>query len=130
MSKHTEEGPRDFARFLALVAHGAALSELSTELQRITGLTRDEARARDRKVTGKLQLALTLTIDPEGHCDVGYDIKVGEPKKQRPETLFFLTPGNNLSDEMTRQERLPIREVPPPAERTLDVGEAGKAKDV
>lgn len=109
-----EEPPRDFGRFLAALADGAAASELSAELQRIVGLTRDEAEARMEEVTGKLKLTLAINVDPSGHANVGYDIAVSEPKKMRPGTLRFVTPGNNLSDEMTRQQTLPLREAPRP----------------
>jgi hypothetical protein len=119
MSQKTQEGPRDYGRFLALVADGACLSECSAELQRIVGLISSEACSRDEKVTGSFTVKLKITIDPKGHADVGYDILVKEPKKTRPTSLFFVTKGDNLSDEMTRQPKLPVREAPAP--RTADV---------
>jgi len=125
MSQKTQEGPRDFGRFLALVADGAALSECSTELQRAVSLIRSEAEARDEKVSGSITVKLKITIDPKGHADVGYDILVKEPKKTRPDTLFFVTKGDNLSDEMTKQPKLPVREAPAP--RTADTDREPRA---
>ena len=126
--KNTIEGPKDFSRFLAMVADGVAHQELSSELQRVVGLIREEAEARDEPITGGIKLTLSITIDPKGHADVSYDIAVKEPKKKRPETLFFVTRGDNLTDEMTKQPGLPVRDVSaaPRANTTDSASGAGR----
>lgn len=125
-----DEPPRDFGRFLAALADGACASELSAELQRIVGLTCDEAEARMEDATGKLKLTLIIKASPSGHANVGYEIAVTEPKKERPLSLRFITPGHNLSDEMTRQQTLPLREAPRPREAAVEAPDTTTAREV
>lgn len=127
-----EEPPMNFGVLLAKLADGEALSECSTELQRLVGLIRDEAAVRNEPIKGKLVLTIDITVAQKGHADVGYDIKVAEPKKDRPETLMFLTPGNNLSDKQTKQTELPlVREAPRARTTEIDLNPGAKgAKEV
>jgi len=109
-----EEAPINFGVILAKLDDGQAIAELSREQQRLMGLIREESGVRSEPVKGKLVLTLEYVVAQKGHADVSYDIKVVEPKKDRPATLLFLTPGDNLSDKMTKQQELPLREAPRP----------------
>lgn len=111
--KKEEEGPRSFTRFLERVDDGQGVIDLSTAQHKLMKDIREIARSSTNAVKGALTLKLTYVAEPNGTVDVLYDITIKEPKRKRGRSVFFLTPGANLTVENPRQLGLglPVREV-------------------
>lgn len=112
--KKEDEGPRSFTRFLERVDDGQGVIELSAAQHKLMKDIREVARGSSNAVKGALTLKLTYAADPNGTVDVHYDITVKGPKRKLGRSVFFLTPGANLTVENPRQLGLglPVREVP------------------
>lgn len=123
------EAPMNFGVVVAQLNDGAALAKASSELQRLIELTEEEAACRNEAVKSSFVFTLHLTMARKGHVEVSYTTKVNEPKKDGPETLFFITPGHNLSTKMTKQVELPLREAPRARTQEADSGKPD-AKEV
>lgn len=107
----TEEGPRDFARFLALIEDGTCNAELSRQLQELAVQLLTQAKQTNQVAKGEIALKITIRMDPKEHAAVDYDIKVKEPAPPHGGSVFFVTKGGNLTPENQRQQALFPRDV-------------------
>lgn len=131
MSEQTEreEGPRDFAVFLRQVADGQCLVDLSSELHELMLTLREEANTKDG-ASGSLSLELKFKVEGNGVVGSTYLIKRKEPAKRRPNTIFWLTRGGNLTAQNPRQLEMPaVRDVTPTREER-EVEDAAAERDV
>lgn len=115
------EGPRGFAPFLQQIDDGELHTELSKTTQQLVGELYDFADRYRRPGKGTLTVTLSFSVDGNGAIAVAGDVKTKTPKKPRAASVFFRTPGNNLSIENPRQQKLPLREVPASQERPREV---------
>lgn len=106
-----DEGPRDFARFLALLADGEAHRECSVELHELGKVMQHIAQDEHREVKGKLTLEIGLKTDALSVVSATYTIKVAKPSPSRPKTVLWMTDGANFTPENPRQQKLPLRAV-------------------
>jgi len=112
-----EEGPRDFAVFLRQVADGQCLIDLSSELHELMLTLREEAATSKDGVNGSLSLELKFKVEGNGVVGNTYLIKRKEPAKRRPNSVFWLTGGGNLTAQNPRQLQIPtVRDVTPTSE--------------
>ena len=72
MAKKKEEGPRSLATFLAQLADGRALPEMSEEFHALVKAGNAEALARDANVKGEFSLKLKLDFSPRGIVGIAY----------------------------------------------------------
>lgn len=107
-----DEGARSFAVIVQQVDEGALHGELSEQLHALTTYLSDYAEKYGCEAKGKLTLTLSLKAKSNGTVDVVGDVTKKEPKAPRAGSVFWVTPGNNLSPENPRQMKLPVREVP------------------
>lgn len=108
-----DEGSRSFARFIEQLADGRACNDLSYELHRLMVLLREDAgTAQDGASKGDLGVTIHFKVEATGVVGISYSIKAKEPQARRPNSVFWLTRGGNLTAENPRQQELPnIREV-------------------
>ncbi len=111
--KSSDEGVRDFGVFLTHIDDGTLHEDAGRDLQRLAAKLSDHVAQHGGKAKGTLTLTVNLTALANGTVDVVADVKVKEPKAVRARSVFWLTKGNNLSHENPRQQKLPLREVPP-----------------
>jgi hypothetical protein len=107
-----EEGARGFAPFLQQVDDGELHLEVSKTTQELIGDLYAYANKYQRDGKGTLTLTLNFAVHGNGGISVVGDVKTKKPKTPRAPSMFFRTPGNNLSLENPRQTKLPLREVP------------------
>jgi hypothetical protein len=126
-----EEGPRSFARFLELLADGAAHAQLSGELMELGKTLRAEAYHRDAAVRGELTLKIKFTAQAGGSVGIDYEIKSKVPPKRTAHGAMYLTDAGNLVADNPRQPNLPgvLREVPREPLRNDDAPAAAGGKD-
>jgi hypothetical protein len=105
-----DEGARSFARLVATLSDGDCERETSLALQKLVGAIRLESKRTNRKVKAAINLAISLEYKGDA-VTVGYTLKVKEPTPERGESMFFVTPGGNLTREVPKQENLPFRVV-------------------
>jgi len=118
------EGPRGFSHLLQQVQDGELHAELSENLQQLMKDLRLYSDRFQRDAKGNITLSLNVTVHGNGSVSIMGDVKMKTPKTPRAPSTFFLTPGNNLTLENPRQQRLPLREVPiPKREAPRDVGD-------
>ncbi len=111
MSETKTEGPRSFSVLLTSLDDGTVHTELSEKLHALVSELRDRSTAEDRKLRGELGLKLTIEVR-KGVADVTADITTKTPKRKREPSTVWVTKGGNLTTEVPRQEKLPLREVP------------------
>jgi len=123
----TKEGPRGFSVLLQQVQDGELHGELSAEVQKLVSQLGDHALKFQRPSKGSLTLVLNFTA-VGATVEVVGEVKVKAPKNPRQRSVFWATPGGNLSVDNPRQTKLPLREVPPAShEQPRDVGTPGAA---
>lgn len=105
-----QEGARGFATILAQIGDGVLHSELSEKLQALNTVLFAHAE-KFSNAKGEITLTLKLSMDSMGTTDVTSEIKVKEPKRVSPKSVFWLSKGNNLVNENPKQTKLPLREV-------------------
>ena len=106
-----DEGPRGFGPFLQQVGDGDFHTELSTTQQKLVADLFAYANKFQRNAKGTMTIALNFTVLGNGNVMVDGDVKTKTPKVPRAASMFFRTPGNNLSIENPRQQKLPLRDV-------------------
>ena len=112
------EGPRSFPLVLQQVNHGSLDVELSEDFHRLLGVLAKEASAVG-KAKGKIGITLSIVVNANGVVTITADKKIIEPKPQRGEAIFWLTPGGNLTQSDPKQTKLPLREVAGPVVRDV-----------
>ncbi|MDX6480328.1 MAG: hypothetical protein QOG85_838 [Gaiellaceae bacterium] len=116
-----DEGPRSFTRLLEQVGEGDLELELATKMQELVGSLKAFSDKFQREGKGTLTLVLNVSAHGNGTVTVAGDIKTKTPTAKRAGSVFWLTPGNNLAVENPRQQKLPLKEVPPPKTHTKDI---------
>lgn len=125
----SEEGPRSFSVLLQQVGDGDLHDELGLRMQELVAFLTAHSDRYQREAKGSLTLVLNIVAMGNGSLAVVGDIKTKTPTAKRAGSIFWRTPGNNLSVENPRQQKLPLREVPGGAARTKDLsGEAAPAR--
>jgi hypothetical protein len=117
------EGPRSFLVFLRDIDDGTIADEASKYLHELTGKLSDLVAVYGGVAKGTLTLTVNLSALANGTVDVLADVKVKEPKPKRARSVFYLTKGRNLSPDNPRQQKLPLREVPPVAGKARDIAD-------
>lgn len=125
-----DEGPRDFARVLALLDEGVASCQLSEELQTLTKAVIAQGKARNKTVAGRLTLTLQLATDETGVVEVAYDISRKDPRPKRSTSLFWTTKGGNLTEHNPKQQKLPLREVSSGTAAPREIDQSQAAREV
>lgn len=116
-----EEGPRSFAVLLQQVGDGELHDELGAKLQELVAMLKSYSDRFQREGKGSLTLVLNVATLGNGTVTIAGDIKTKTPTAKRAGSVFWLTPGNNLSVENPRQQKLPLREVQLPKQHTKDI---------
>lgn len=117
MIETAERHIRPFSDWLREQRGGDAHDELSAALNELVESVSE---------TGKVgSLTFTLKVKPAGKGDHGTVIvsdatTLKKPQPERGEALFFITDDANLVRHNPRQEELPLREVPRPADVNAD----------
>jgi hypothetical protein len=111
--KPKDEGDRSFGVFFSQIANGQCHDEATTELHELLKFLSFQANQKGPKgdAKGRLTIAIALTVTAGGHVGVKYDVTTKEPKPERSDDLFFLTPGKNLTRDNPVQQPLFPREV-------------------
>jgi hypothetical protein len=128
-----EKAPRSFAVFLANLADGDANRELSEEWKKLSDELQKDSSNRNAVSKGKLNLKLSLQVDPRGVCTIGWDVETREPKPPRVGGVMWIDANGNMVHENPRQQKLPLREVggrEPGDVFDPDTGEVRRAKDI
>lgn len=120
--KESPEGPRDFALFLRSIDDGSITDEAAKKLQELTAELSDQVALYGGTAKGVVTLTFALNAHANGTVDVLGDVKVKAPKPKRARSVFYVTKGRNLSPDNPRQQKLPLREVPPAHEKARDIG--------
>lgn len=103
------EGPRSFSAILTQLDDGLVHHELSGKLHSLVSELRDRAIAEDRKMSGELTLKLKVDVR-KGTAEVTADCTTKLPRARREPTTVWVTKGGNLTTEVPRQEKLPLRD--------------------
>lgn len=124
-----QEGPRGFAVILQQIDDGSLHGELGDELQKLVRELGDQSLRFARPAKGKLTLTLNITA-VGATVEVNGDVKVTTPKKPRERSVFYRTPGGNLTLDNPKQQKLALKEVPPSTTRAKDVNEETAVRGV
>ncbi|MFA5186371.1 MAG: hypothetical protein WC551_07850 [Patescibacteria group bacterium] len=119
--KEESVGPRDFARELATMADGQFNAILSAEQQKLVASLQDQALAKgdSGKEKGSITITIKYDVSAKGHVFISPTLKVTCPKPTVGATVRFVDKNGNLTNEDTRQQKLPLREVAAPPIRDL-----------
>jgi hypothetical protein len=109
-----DEGARGFGVLLQQLDDGAVHADLSETLRKVAGELSDIAN-QVGKAKGTVTLKLSLAAEDNGMVFIDAEIASKTPKMKHARAAFWLTKGNNLTPENPRQQKLPLREVAPPA---------------
>lgn len=100
---------RAFNAVLLQLADGDAHEQLSQDLQKLVRTIGVRARQTPGKpVNGSLTLTIKITGDHKDVLDVGYDIKLDEPKPRRERSVFWADKNGNMTEKNPRQTELPM----------------------
>ena len=108
------EGPRSFSHIVSQLDDGLVHSELSKKLHDLVSELRDRSTTEDRKLSGELTFKLKIDVR-KGVADVTADVATKLPRVRREPTTVWVTKGGNLTTEVPRQEKLPLRDASVPA---------------
>jgi len=103
---------------LSNLADGVAVSEMDREFWGLTKAILQDARTRgdSGESKGKIQITISVEGNAKGEADIGWDIKVTPPKKQRLKANAWLLKSGNVTFEVPRQLDLGLRAVDAPAQ--------------
>lgn len=124
--KPKEEGARAFSVFFNQIANGNCHDEATAELAELLKYLSFQAAQKGPKgdAKGRLTIAMNFTVSAAGHVGVKYDVTTKEPKPERSDDLFFLTPGKNLTrDNPVQPDLFGPREVPTPERMPLEASD-------
>lgn len=110
-----KETPKPFNLVLAQMEDGVLHDDLTDKLHELLGDISQHAADTNGDAKGVLSINLTFKLS-EGVIHVQAEVKTVAPKQTRARTMFWLTPGNNLSAENPKQRELPLapRRLPEP----------------
>lgn len=115
-----EEGPRGFSVILAQLQDGALHGELGAELQKLVAHLGEQSNRFQRPSKGALTLTLNV-VAVGSTVEVTGDVKVKTPKVPRERSVFYRTPGGNLTLDNPKQQKLALKEVPATGTKAKDV---------
>lgn len=115
-----QEGPRGFAVILQQIDDGALHGELGDELQKLVRELGEQSTRFQRPSKGKITLTLSI-VAVGSTVEVNGDVKVTTPKKPRDRSVFYRTPGGNLTLDNPKQQKLALKEVPSTTARVKDI---------
>jgi len=106
--KPKDVGARSFTHFLRQFADGQAHFELTEEMHALLVLLSHEANQRGQagKAKGRLTLVVDFTVEANGVVGAKYQVNTKEPKPDRSDDVFWLTPGKNLSKDNPKQQTM------------------------
>lgn len=110
---------RPFGDFLAEINTGLSHTELSEAFNALVTAVSE---------IGKVgTLTYVIKVSPAGHMADGMvsivdEVKVKLPAPRRPDSIWYVTSDGNVSRHNPDQMRLPLREVPAPAQSLADPG--------
>lgn len=117
--KKKDEGIRNFTAILAQVGDGDLHDELGELLHELVAELKHHVDYFQRDAKGTLTLKLNVAARGDGSVTVAGDVAIKKPT--RSGSTFFLTPGANLTLENPKQQKLPLREVPPAPRNVKDL---------
>ena len=114
MSEVTPERDPDEARTFAILLgsfeDGALNGDLTQAVQDLVARLHDVARDRGGSPGGSITIKLGFKLDG-GVIETKSDFTVTMPKESRPKSVFWATPGNNLTKRNPKQRELALRDV-------------------
>lgn len=125
-----DEGPRGFGVLLSQIDDGELHTELSETSQKLVAELADYANRYRREGKGKIVLTLNFAALSNGTVAVSGDVKTTTPKAKRAGSVFWRTPGNNLSVENPRQTKLPLQALPATKETPRDLTDDRPARGI
>lgn len=127
--KPPTETTQPFTRVLAQIEGGVLHDDLSDDVRELCAKLSQHA-ADNGVAKGALTLVLNFRIERGGVMEIDADVKVKTPRARRERSVFWLTPGNNLTPENPRQLTFGPRKVEAAAEPPRDVGTAEPVKKI
>jgi hypothetical protein len=116
-----DEGPRSFSRLLDQVHDGELAAELGEKTQDLISVLTQYSDRYQREGKGSLTLVLSFKALGNGSIVLAGEIKTKTPTMPKAPSVFWRTPGNNLTLDNPRQQKLALREVPAAATKTKDI---------
>jgi hypothetical protein len=95
---------RPFAAWLTEQRNGGLHGEVSDAFAELVQAVNEHEK------TGKLTLTVTVTPNGDGSIFIGDDLKITEPKPDKPKALFFTDDRGNVTRRDPRQAELPLRD--------------------
>jgi hypothetical protein len=111
------ERPKPFNQILAQLEAGVLHEELSEKVRDLTAWMSEFAAQRG-SAKGSLTLRLDFAME-KGLVVIKGEVSAKTPKLDREQTVMWLTPGNNLSNENPKQQPLFPRKLPEPSRRSM-----------
>jgi hypothetical protein len=110
------EGARSFAVFLQQLGDGECHRELTKEFHDLLILLSHEAQSRGNagSAKGSITLKIDVTVEAKGVCGIKHQVTTREPKPERSDEVYWLTPGKNLSRDNPKQQDMFPKEVKAP----------------
>lgn len=96
---------------LNLADGGQYLPVLTQDLRQAIENTTSHAQAYRAKAKCKLQITVTLSVDPFGQIDMEVEHKLAEPKAPKAKALAWATEEGGLTVANPNQRAMEIREV-------------------
>jgi hypothetical protein len=113
--KKQDEGSRAFGVMLNTLGEGAVQAEATEQLHDLVKhLLLDANHGGSGK--GKLTITLNLKAEREGTVAITSSVDVKAPKLALPKSTYWTTAQGNLTEHNPKQVKLPLREVPQPAQ--------------
>jgi hypothetical protein len=103
------EGPRSFSVILNQLDDGLVHHECSTKLHALVSELYTRSIGEDRKLSGEITIKLKIDVR-KGVADVTAAVDTKLPRSKREPTTVWVTKGGNLTTEVPRQEKLPLRD--------------------
>lgn len=108
-----DEGAKALGKIITELEDGAFHADSTRELMALNRTLREHAKIRG-KAKGEMHITLKFECDEYEVISVNSSFKVKTPVAPRKRSIFWLTPGGNLSPTNPKQIELPIRAVPAP----------------
>lgn len=98
----SEKDAMNFTTFIAAQEDGQLQSDLNDAVNEIVAQLNNAVMEHGGVHTAALGLALSFKIDG-GAIEVKAEVKTRLPKENRPRSIFWATPGNNLTTKNPKQ---------------------------
>lgn len=107
-----------FSTFLAQLSDGEFNTDLTDQMRDLVAALSDCFADNGGKPGGKIAITLSFKLD-DGIVEVKPDLKVTKPKVAQRKSVFWATPGNNLTRRNPKQQELPLRDVSSKSDGTI-----------